>query len=251
MEQRGALAAASMIDSLTGWWQLAGVDSAVAETPVRWLDLDVKPESAVLKPQAQAERVASALVPSNADWPRDIAALKLALMDGSRLPGTGLGPKVALPTGLAPSDVMVISDHPDEDEIATGHLSSGVSGLLLQRMLSAIGIALDDCYWTALATSLPATGALPEAALPELGAFARHQISLAKPKALILLGDTACRVMMEKERMELRGSSPFFNHEGGMIPVLTTFHPRTLHLRPSLKAQAWKDLQAFAKRGGA
>ena len=35
---------------------------------------------------------------------------------------------------------------------------------------------------------------------------------------------------------------------GRNIAALTTFHPRTLIARPAMKAQAWRDLQMFAKR---
>ncbi len=45
MEQQGQLAATSMIQSLTGWWELAGVDAAVGEAAVDWLALDAKADA--------------------------------------------------------------------------------------------------------------------------------------------------------------------------------------------------------------
>lgn len=251
MEQQGQLAASNIIESLAGWWELAGVDAAVGEMPVDWLAIDAKAEvveEPTIAPAATNEMSSTVPAKPAADWPSDIETLKVMIASGASLPGNGFGTGFVAPVGPAPCDVMVISDLPDQDEVGAGMLGSGATGALLTRMLSAIGIDVANCYWTTLASTIPPAGEVPENALDELAAFVRHQIGLAKPKSLILLGSAACKALLDEELMKSRGELRNINHDGSNMAVLTTFHPRTLIARPAMKAQAWKDLQMFAKR---
>jgi uracil-DNA glycosylase len=251
MEQQGQRAASELIESLTSWWELAGVDSAVGEVPVGWLaveakaDLSENPASTPLMPK---QTVPAAPVKPSAEWPSDIGRLKAMIVAGAALPGNSFGFSFAAPVGPAACDVMVITDLPDQDELSAGQLGSGASGILLTRMLAAIGITLSDCYWTALATTIPSTGEVSEDNFAELADFVRHQIGLIQPKSLILLGSAACKALLGEELIKARQSLSNINHDGSNMAVLTTFHPRILIARPAMKAQAWKDLQMFAKR---
>jgi uracil-DNA glycosylase len=248
MEQQGQLTASKMVESLTGWWELAGVDAAVGDMPVDWLEVATKAEAVF--DQAVPLPVAKDIQPAkpSIDWPSSIEALKAAIAGGAALPGNDFGNGFVSPVGPVACDVMIISDLPDQDETAAGILGSGATGALLTRMLAAIGVQFADCYWTALATTIPPTAEVPEASFSELAAFARHQIGLTKPKSLILLGSSACKALLGEELMKARQNLGNLNHDGSNMAVLTTFHPRTLIARPAMKAQAWKDLQMFAKR---
>lgn len=252
MEQLRQLAASDIINSLTSWWELAGVDAAVGEMTVNWLQLDAEPEAAEatqVLPLQSAKSLTESVRPA-IEWPTEIETLKTLIAEGCELPGNTLGSRFVAPIGLSNSEVMIVSDLPDQDEIIAGKLGSGASGVLLNRMMAAIGIKLADCYWTALATTIPSTGEVPEAAHSELADFVRYQMSLVRPKSLILLGSAACKALLNEELMKARAKLRNFNHDGSNLSVLTTFHPRTLIARPAMKAQAWKDLQMFAKRAG-
>jgi uracil-DNA glycosylase len=251
MDDQGPIAASDIIESLTSWWELAGVDTAVGETPVDWLALDAKPEQTDAPETVRQElrQTQPPIAPaSTAEWPQNIDDLRAMILAGAALPGNRFSSRYVAPTGPPISDVMIISDLPDGDEVSGGKLGDGASGQLLARMLAAIGINLSDCYWTALATTIPAAGELPDSELATLADFARHQMALVKPKHVILLGSSACRALLGGELMESRGRLGNINYKGGNMAALTTFHPRTLIARPQMKAQAWKDLQMFAKR---
>ncbi len=247
MDDQGRIAASEMIESLTGWWELAGVDTAVSDISVDWLALDAKPEPVLAAPVATAPQPELVVKPKS-EWPQDIEALRTAISGQIALPGNGYGNRSVASIGPANCELMVVSDLPDSDELASGKLGGGASGQLLARMLAAIGVDLADCYWTSLASTIPATGELAEAEMPELGAFLRHQIGLVKPKNIMLLGSAASKALLGLELMEARGNSRDFNYDDGKVAVLTTFHPRTLIARPQMKSQAWKDLQMFAKK---
>ena len=241
------------VQSLTNWWAIAGVDEVVTDVAVDWLARDAKPEpkeaatSVVVKVEPKSTLQATPVAPL-ADWPSDIATLQTMVSEGALLPGNMFGGKSVAPLGATNSEVMIISDLPDQDEIGAGILGSGKSGALLTAMLAAIGIELKASYWTTLGTTIPATGELPESALPQLSDFVRYQIGLVQPKSVILLGATAASAMLGEPFAEARQSLRHFNHDVRNMAMMTTFHPRTLIMRPAYKAQAWKDLQMFAKR---
>jgi uracil-DNA glycosylase len=248
MDERGQFATSHILESLNGWWQLAGVDCAVGDEAVDWLNLDIRPDiPAPVAPPKTAMPMPVA-IHAQIEWPRDIASLRMMIAGGDALPGNAFSKRPVAPAGPDQADIMVISDRPDDDELASSMLGSGATGILLTRMLAAIGIRLDQCYWTALATTIPAAGDVPENALADLASFARFQIGLVQPKSIILLGSSACKALLDEDMMKARRDLRVFNHNDRNMAVLTTFHPRTLIARPQMKGQAWKDLQMFAKR---
>jgi DNA polymerase len=168
--------------------------------------------------------------------------------DGAPLPGNDLGPVHIAPIGPENSAIVIISDLPDLADADEATAGTSAMHILLERMLAAIGINISDCYRTWLATTVPATGELPDHMLPELGHYMRHQLGLIKPSSMILLGSSACKAVLDADLMNARAELRNVNHDGRNIAALTTFHPRTLIARPAMKAQAWRDLQMFAKR---
>ena len=247
MDQQGQPTALQMIGSLNRWWHLAGVDAAVGDDAVHWLKLDEKPETIPVAPLPKTEQV-SLPVEVKTEWPNDIEILRLKIADNAALPGNAFSNRPVVPVGPANASIMVISDFPDADEVGSGVLGSGATGNLLARMLAAIDVKLADCYSTTLSTTVPATGELPDAMLPELADFVRHQMAMVEPARIVVLGSSASRALLGIEMMDARRNLPDFNYNGIKVAALTTFHPRTLIARPQMKAQAWKDLQMFAKR---
>lgn len=249
MEERGEIAAFAVVESLVGWWELAGVDSAVREDTVNWLADDVHANAADASVAAtvtnkQADRHETPTIA----WPADITTLCDLITNGAPLPGNNFGPLRMAPIGPLNPEVMVISDMPDIWDEHQADRSTSANSNLLRRMMSAIGIDLFECFCTWLASSTPSTGEVPEQALPELADFMRHQIKLVRPKSLVILGSSACTALLSKQLMNARAELHNVNHDGRNMAALTTFHPRTLIARPAMKVQAWRDLQMFAKR---
>ncbi len=245
-EKIAHLQAASIID----WWKTAGVDYQTGEQPFDWLqDNDNKvivsrAASIDSSPKITAKNSLPKTIPTvSSDWPSDIPELILALATGANLPGNKYGGKSAVPVGACEAKLMIISDLPDNEDIDNGQLGSGPSGKLLRQMIAATGDKFDNCYFTALAHSRPATGDIPPADLPCLAEFGLHQMKLVKPDLVLILGSVACQALLNAELMTSRGSLHYFNYNGQKVSAIVSFHPRTLLARPILKAQAWKDLQ--------
>jgi DNA polymerase len=247
MEDRGKVSAFAVVESLSGWWELAGVDSAVHESSVNLLAqdaIDTSPNMPILAlaEKKQVETPAKPII----TWPDDIAALREMVLSGAPLPGNAYGPARFASVGPVSCDVMIISDLPDI--VPTPETNISLNADLLHRMLGAVGIDTVDCYCTWLATSIPSTGEVPENDLPDLAAFMLHQIKLIRPKSLVILGSAACKALLGEELMHARSELRSICHHGLIIPTLATFHPRTLIARPAMKKQAWMDLQMFAQK---
>jgi len=246
MEDQGKNTTFAVVESLSGWWELAGVDSAVQEKTLDLLERDAVVSSPTMPTLSNTEKKQAELaaVPATM-WPSDIATLRQMVANGSPLPGNAYGPIRLPPIGPDSCDVMVISDLPD---ILDRHdMNMSANGTLLRRMFAAIGIETAHCYCTWLATSMPSTGEVPEKDLPDLAAFMLHQIKLIRPKSLVILGSAASKALLGDELMHSRAELRCVHEDGLNLPTLVTFHPRTLIARPAMKKQAWRDLQLFAK----
>lgn len=251
MDGVGKFSVEDMTRSLAGWWALAGVDELVSEGRKSWFEPEAPPPQTIEKPAPKAERteLPSESVAPLAAWPSSIGQLQSMVGAGALLPGNMFGGKPVQPLGSAGARLMVISDIPDADECPDGQMGSGASGRLLKAMLAAIGVGIDEIYWMPLATTIPAIGDLPDAALPPLAEYARHQMQLVDPKAVLLLGAGASKAMLGEELMHARGVTRNINHDVGKKAAVTTFHPRSLIARATMKAQGWQDLQMLVKEG--
>lgn len=253
MEQQGENTATRMVESFAGWWKLAGLDGTVDDKPVNWLASDsvqeIEETSSIMRAKTTETGIASPLKMEMA-WPNDIEILKKMVAEGAELPCNMFGGRTVAPVGPKNCDVMIISDLPEVDDLDSGTLDGGFTGAMLGRMLAAINVDLSSCYWTALATTRPSTGEIPEEDLSRLTDFVRHQISLINPRYIILLGSSACNALLGEELLKARQILANINHDGNNVTAMATFHPRTLIARPAQKALAWRDLQMFAQRTG-
>lgn len=251
MEDKGKVTAFAVFESLSGWWELAGVNSAVHESTVDLLahsTIDAASTASVTAHSEKKPGETPAPIPASPTiiWPNDILGLREMVASGAHLPGNAYGPAHFPSVGPVNSELMVISDLPDI--IATPETTMQLNAGLLLRMLSAIEIDVADCYCTWLATSIPSTGDVPENDLADLAALVRHQIRLIRPKSIMILGSAACKALLGEEQMHARAKLHYIEHDGLSIPTMATFHPRTLIARPAMKKLAWIDLQMFAKK---
>lgn len=261
-----ASSASQQAAAIVEFWRMAGVDYIVQDHAASWLDTAEPAKSAAaahhetrtaLPPRADAahgdaRRNAygddAAMATPSADWPETAEQLSAMIGGGAALPGNQYGGGSARPAGPADARLMIISDLPDFDEIAAGTLGQCAYGRLLANMVRAAGYDMADCYLTALATTRPAAGDLPDGAAPLLLPFIMHQIKIVRPKAVLVLGSAACGALFGAELMTARGNLHYFNQDGRKLASVVTFHPRTLLARPILKAQAWKDLQMLMNK---
>ena len=151
------------------------------------------------------------------------------------------------PTG----GIMVIGGMPSGDDDRDGQPFAGRAGLLLDRMLQAIGLQRDNLLTTTIVPWRPPGDRPPtpmEAAICR--PFIERQIELAEPKAVLLLGNFTVRFFFPGNETihALRGRWQEIACNGHTVPGLACLHPLELLAAPAGKALAWQDLQAFRRK---
>ncbi len=226
------------IASALQWGRDAGVDVELQDAPRDWL--------AAAPPVARAANVAVEAAPVPAQLPTTLAAFATWRI-GPDAPEAGWGGQPIAAQGPTSADLMILIEMPEREDAAGGRLLGGACGRLFDRMLAAIGLTRETVHIASIVTARPIAGRIPREAVAPLSAIARHYVSLVKPKALLLLGNAPCQVMLEDLCQSARGNLRPLNHDGG-ITALASFHPQQLLERPQLKAESWKDLQMLAAR---
>ena len=228
----------AVADAYLAWWELAGVDCATNEAPVDWL-----------RPAPKASRADPAPVTSTASRarPTTLDAFHAWLAQDAGQPERRWPGQVILPEGAAQARLMVVTDMPDPADMAAATLLTDRAGLLFDAMLSAIGLRRADIYLASLFLSRPPGGMVETADLATAADRMRTHVSLVAPKHLLVLGDRTIRTFFPAAERGGMDISHFFNHDGGTVPALATFHPRLLLGQPAAKAECWRTLQRLVE----
>lgn len=154
-------------------------------------------------------------------------------------------------SGNPDSGIMVIGPMPGADDDREGAVFAGRSGLLLDRMLGAIGLTRDGLLLTNVIPWRPPGNRAPS--IPEVDIcrpFIERQIALAEPKVLLLLGNFTARFFFGGNETihALRGHWRDIGVGSTSVPAIATLHPQDLLTAPINKRLAWQDLLALRRR---
>ena len=150
---------------------------------------------------------------------------------------------------------MWIGEAPGADEDRLGKPFVGVSGQLLDRMLTAIGLNRDHAYISNILPWRPPGNRKPTTAETEIFLpFLERHIELVAPEVLVLVGGTAASTLLRRSEgiTKLRGRWLTYTaaHSGvdREIAVMPIYHPAYLLRQPALKRDAWRDLLAIREK---
>lgn len=222
--------AALVADAYLAWWHLAGGECAVAEAPVDWLR-PVAGKVVVPPPERVQAR------PANLD------AFHQWLESGPDHPERRWSAKAIYPSGPVDAPLMVVADMPDTADTGAGILLSGKAGALFDAMMRAIGLGRNQTYIASLFFARPPGGMVEAGDITTAAARMRTHVDLARPRRLLLLGDRTIRALLPTDGAASADSLRQFNHDGGTVPAVATFHPRLLLGQPTAKRECWRALQ--------
>ncbi len=158
--------------------------------------------------------------------------------------------KIVFGVGNGQAKVVFVGEGPGADEDAQGIPFVGRAGQLLTQMIDntakgeGIPIERKDVYICNVVKCRPPENRTPEKdEMETCGQFLFRQLMVMRPKAIVALGGTAARALLDKREgvTRLRGNW----HRWHDFPVMVTFHPSYL-LRPynkNAKREAWEDLK--------
>ncbi len=186
-----------------------------------------------------------------AESARSLAELKTALesFNGCNLKNSARNTVFA--EGDPSSGIMVIGPMPDADDDREGLPFTGKTGLLLDRMLAAIGLDRTKLMLTNVVPWRPPGNRSPSGPEMEIcRPFIELQIALAEPKTLLLLGNFTARFFFGGSGTihTLRGQWRDVAVGAGTASAIATLHPQELLNAPASKSLAWQDLLAFQAR---
>jgi len=241
-------------------WQIEmGADEAICDAPIdRYALEDKKPEPKVapadkappppIAPKPDAiDTVAVAKLAASAA--QDFEELRAAMAAFEHCALKAAARNLIFSSGVAGADVMVITDAPDREEDRAGHLFAARTGVLIDKMLEAIGLARSGenaIYAAPVLPWNPPQNRDPNAQeVAMMLPFLMRHIELAAPKVIVLMGNGPCHALLGKSGMtRLRGGWT----EVAGVPALPMFAPSYLLQNQSAKRDAWADLLSLKSK---
>jgi len=172
--------------------------------------------------------------------------LKVALeaFDGGLLKRSAKNTIFADGTFGAP--LMVIGDVPGREDDQEGTPFAGPSGMLLDKMLRAIGLSRNEnAYLSTVLPWRPLGNSKPDAGLLAVcKPFIERHIQLAKPKVVLGMGGALGKALFETQDSisRQRGRWQELSSGGQTFALIATYHPVYLMSQPHQKGVAWQDL---------
>ena len=153
--------------------------------------------------------------------------------------------------GNLDSPIMIVGGAPGYEEIKSGLTFQGEVGNLLQKMLSAINIKIENIYKTYVVNFRPPEDRKPNSQeIKRYSVFLKEHISIINPKILILLGSTAMEAVASPNTKvsDVRGKWKEIIIKNSTIPYMITFSPSYLIRFPDNKKHSWEDLKRIRKK---
>ncbi len=153
--------------------------------------------------------------------------------------------------------VMFVGEAPGADEDRIGRPFVGRAGQLLDKMIVAMGLSRAEVYISNVLKTRPpnnATPTLEEAAL--CLPYLLDEIDAIRPEALVTLGLTATRALLQTEESmgRMRGHWTTLTHPQtkSQVAVMPTFHPAFLlrQYTDENRGKVWSDLKQVMDKLG-
>jgi DNA polymerase len=144
------------------------------------------------------------------------------------------------------AEIVFVGEGPGFNEDKKGEPFVGAAGQLLDKMVSAMGLARDAVYICNVVKCRPPENRTP---LPDESAacasFLDGQLGAIKPRVIVALGRCAAeRLGCAEAGRSWRGS--WGEYRG--VPVMPTYHPAFLLRNAEMKRPVWEDLQKVSAR---
>lgn len=262
--------------SVLQWYLEQGVTDILEDAPVNRLALvPAVPQEAIPEIQKSAKPSLVNIIPEmplgSADARKEalrlaqaaqtLPELEQAIRDFDGLSIKRTATNLVFSDGNPKAHIMVIGEAPGGDEDIQGKPFVGVSGQLLDKMLSAIGLdrRSDDpaksVYISNILNWRPPGNRTPSPAEIETSlVFIERHIAIVQPKVLLLMGGVAAKALLNTNDgiTKLRGKwmdyVPLSETGGVSVPCLSSFHPSFLLRTPTQKRAAWADILALAEK---
>jgi DNA polymerase len=154
-------------------------------------------------------------------------------------------------TGNEKAAVVVVGESPGAPDVDSEKPFMGPVGDLLVKILAAIGLKREEVYLTNVVKFISAGDELTPEILKFFTPFLFREIAAIKPKAIISLGNTPTRRLLNTKKSITQIRGEFYDFQGAKL--MPTFNPAYLLRDPSKKREVWEDMKmvrAFLAENG-
>ena len=159
--------------------------------------------------------------------------------------------KIVFAEGNIDSPIMIVGEGPGQKEDELGKPFVGDSGMLLNKMLTAININRKNVYVTNVVNFRPPNDRKPDSnEIKKYSNFLKNHISIIDPKILVIMGSTAMealfgtKIKISKQRGDWK--ELIINNKTYLAMI--TFHPAYLLRQADQKKYSWVDLKKIKKK---
>jgi uracil-DNA glycosylase family 4 len=159
--------------------------------------------------------------------------------------------KIVLGDGNINSPIMLVGEAPGVEEDNLGLTFLGNVGDLLRKMLIAINIKKENIYSTYAVNFRPPEDRKPTSTeIKRYSHFLQKQISIIKPKIIILMGGSAMESLtgLNSKISKERGKWKEIIVKNTTYNVIITFNPSYLLRVPENKKHSWEDLKKIKQK---
>jgi len=185
------------------------------------------------------------------DKEKDLNELKLQINSINDCNLKNNSKNIVLGDGNINSPIMLVGEAPGAEEDNAGQTFLGEAGKLLTKMLSAINIKKENIYTTyAVNFRTPDDRKPTSTEIKRYSQFLKKQISIIKPKIVILMGSSAMESLTglnNKISIE-RGKWKEIIVKNTSYNIIITFSPSYLLRIPENKKYSWDDLKKIKKK---
>ncbi len=144
--------------------------------------------------------------------------------------------------GNPQAELVFVGEAPGRDEDLQGYPFVGEAGRLLDRILYAMRLGLEDIYICNVIKCRPPGNRDP--LMEEIAAcepFLLQQLDLIKPRMIVTLGRFAAQTLLQTKAPISRIRGHWHEYHG--IALMPTFHPAYLLRNPAGKKEVWADMK--------
>jgi DNA polymerase len=144
-------------------------------------------------------------------------------------------------TGKTDADVVIIGESPGAPDADSEKPFMGPVGDLLVRILAAIELKREDVYLTNIVKFISQGDELTPEIIKFFTPFLVRELLAVKPKAIISLGNTPTKALLNTKKSITQTRGEFYDFHG--IKLMPTFNPAYLLRDPTKKREVWEDMK--------
>ncbi|MCP9495690.1 MAG: uracil-DNA glycosylase [Pyrinomonadaceae bacterium MAG19_C2-C3] len=137
--------------------------------------------------------------------------------------------------------LALVGESPSPPDINSGHLFTGPSGDLLDRILAAINLTRESLYITNAIKMVCSGDEITPSVLSFFTPYLHRELAVVRPRIIIASGNTPTKALLNSKKGITQMRGEFHNYNGAQL--MPMFNPAYLLRDPTKKREVWEDMK--------